>query len=141
MNRYAGGWGNLANAGNTTSAGGSAGNGTVFELVAPSGGKGRWVEKVLYSFGTGNDGATPVAGVTFDAAGTGWQTGAHADGSDCEYPSDGFTTGRVAGIAVPCLSPRVQWAHHLGYEPRPRDRDDMRRLAQAFDLALPAPYS
>jgi uncharacterized repeat protein (TIGR03803 family) len=53
----------------TTSAGGSAGNGTVFELVAPTGGKGTWVEKVLYSFGTGTDGATPVGGVNFDAAG------------------------------------------------------------------------
>jgi uncharacterized repeat protein (TIGR03803 family) len=41
----------------------------VFELVAPSGGKGTWVEKVLYSFGTGTDGATPVGGVNFDAAG------------------------------------------------------------------------
>jgi uncharacterized repeat protein (TIGR03803 family) len=48
----------------TTTAGGSDGNGTVFELVKRSG---KWTEKVLYSFGSGTDGATPVAGVTLDA--------------------------------------------------------------------------
>lgn len=53
----------------TTSAGGSAGNGTVFELVRPSGRRGQWTEKVLYTFGTGTDGATPLSGVTFDANG------------------------------------------------------------------------
>jgi uncharacterized repeat protein (TIGR03803 family) len=53
----------------TTSAGGAAGNGTVFELVAPNKKNGQWKERVLYSFGTGTDGAVPLAGVTFDAAG------------------------------------------------------------------------
>jgi uncharacterized repeat protein (TIGR03803 family) len=53
----------------TTSAGGSAGNGTVFELVAPKKKDGPWTETVLYSFGTGTDGATPIGGVIFDAAG------------------------------------------------------------------------
>ncbi len=52
----------------TASAGGSNGNGTVFSL-APQKTGGRWSEKVLYSFGNGTDGAVPVAGVTFDAAG------------------------------------------------------------------------
>jgi uncharacterized repeat protein (TIGR03803 family) len=53
----------------TTAAGGTSGNGTVFELVAPVKKNGAWKEVVLYSFGTGTDGAAPLAGVTFDAAG------------------------------------------------------------------------
>ena len=53
----------------TTSAGGPAGNGTVFELTPPTGRKGSWTERVLYSFGAGTDGATPIGGVTFDSAG------------------------------------------------------------------------
>jgi len=53
----------------TTSQGGPSGNGTVFELVAPKDKNGKWAETVLYSFGTGTDGATPVGGVTLDAAG------------------------------------------------------------------------
>ncbi len=53
----------------TTSAGGKAGNGTVFELVAPKKKNGKWKEVVLYSFGAGSDGAVPLSGVTFDAAG------------------------------------------------------------------------
>ena len=53
----------------TTTAGGASGNGTVFELVAPKTAHGKWIEKVLYSFGTGTDGAMPVGGVIFDSAG------------------------------------------------------------------------
>jgi uncharacterized repeat protein (TIGR03803 family) len=49
----------------TTTAGGASGNGTVFELTVAK----KWAETVLYSFGTGSDGATPVAGLTFDKAG------------------------------------------------------------------------
>jgi uncharacterized repeat protein (TIGR03803 family) len=52
----------------TASAGGSNGNGTVFKL-SPNKTGGKWREKVLYSFGSGTDGAIPVAGVTFDATG------------------------------------------------------------------------
>ena len=51
----------------TTSAGGAKGNGTVFKLAAPKAGK--WTESVLYSFGAGTDGATPVGGVSLDASG------------------------------------------------------------------------
>jgi|SRR5580658_1894196 uncharacterized repeat protein (TIGR03803 family) len=52
----------------TTSVGGANAVGTVFKLSPPVAG-GAWTEEVLYSFGTGTDGANPVAGVTFDAAG------------------------------------------------------------------------
>jgi uncharacterized repeat protein (TIGR03803 family) len=53
----------------TTTAGGSSGNGTVFKLAIPTVAGGQFTEQVLYSFGTGSDGAIPVAGVTLDASG------------------------------------------------------------------------
>jgi uncharacterized repeat protein (TIGR03803 family) len=53
----------------TTTAGGATGNGTVFELAVPTVAGSKWTEKVLHSFGTGKDGAVPVAGVTFDPSG------------------------------------------------------------------------
>lgn len=52
----------------TTHKGGAHGVGTVFELTPAAGGT--WTEKVLYSFGASNvDGASPTAGVNFDAVG------------------------------------------------------------------------
>jgi uncharacterized repeat protein (TIGR03803 family) len=53
----------------TTSGGGGYYNGTVFEL-SPNG-SGGWTETVLYSFnpGNGTDGASPYAGLIFDAQG------------------------------------------------------------------------
>ena len=59
----------LDSAGNlygTTSAGGSNGYGTVFEL-SPSGGG--WTETTPYSFTDGADGANPIGGVAIDAQG------------------------------------------------------------------------
>jgi uncharacterized repeat protein (TIGR03803 family) len=50
----------------TTTAGGPNSNGTVFKLTKSE----KWTEKVLYSFGSGTDGAIPVAGVTLNAAGS-----------------------------------------------------------------------
>ena len=76
--------------------------------------------------------------VTFDADGTGWQVGASPDGSDCPYPADGFTVGRIMDEAVPCLSAELQLDHHGGYTPRDRDRKDMVRLAVRFGLVLPS---
>ena len=51
----------------TTYAGGSHGFGTVFELVSLGGGN--YMEKVLWSFAGGNDGAYPVDGLIADSAG------------------------------------------------------------------------
>ena len=52
----------------TTPSGGSADNGTVFELTR--GQTGRWREKVLHAFQGNTDGAQPLfAGVIFDGAG------------------------------------------------------------------------
>jgi len=53
----------------TTFSGGASGNGTVFELIRPKTQGGHWIERVLYSFGAGTDGANPVAGVTLDNSG------------------------------------------------------------------------
>jgi uncharacterized repeat protein (TIGR03803 family) len=64
----------------TTTAGGSSGNGTVFKLTVPKKANGKWREKVLYSFGSGTDGTTPVSGVTLDAKGNIYGT-ASAGGS------------------------------------------------------------
>src|SRR5271165_6786376 len=50
----------------TTTAGGSSGNGAVYEL-SPSGDG--WTERVLYSFTGGSDGSYPTAGLIFDGAG------------------------------------------------------------------------
>jgi uncharacterized repeat protein (TIGR03803 family) len=53
----------------TTPAGGANGNGTVFKLSPPKQQGAPWTEEVLYSFGTGADGAAPVGGVILDTAG------------------------------------------------------------------------
>jgi uncharacterized repeat protein (TIGR03803 family) len=60
----------------TTFVGGTSGQGTVFRLT-PS--NGEWTETILHSFASGEDGATPVAGVTVDQTGnlygTTWEGG------------------------------------------------------------------
>ena len=78
--------------------------------------------------------------VTLDENGTGWQTRAAPDGSDCPYPAVGFTVGRIMDLPVPCLSAELQLEHHNGYIPRDRDREDMGRLASRFGLELPASF-
>jgi uncharacterized repeat protein (TIGR03803 family) len=51
----------------TTTDGGLYSGGTVFELIPSK--SGSWTENILYNFGEGTDGSTPVAGVTLDASG------------------------------------------------------------------------
>jgi uncharacterized repeat protein (TIGR03803 family) len=80
----------------TTIAGGTADNGTVFELLAPKKKSGQWSENLLYSFGQGTDGAAPVGGVAFDAAGNLYGTtsagGAAGQGTVFELkPGAGWT--------------------------------------------------
>ncbi len=53
--------------GGTSSGCAPYGCGTVFELTPAAGGT--WTETVLHNFGNGTDGATPLAGLIFDAAG------------------------------------------------------------------------
>jgi uncharacterized repeat protein (TIGR03803 family) len=52
----------------STQGGGSAGFGTVFELIPPAGG-GAWKKIVLHNFVGGKDGANPDASVILDSAG------------------------------------------------------------------------
>lgn len=51
----------------TTSLGGAHDAGSVFEFSPKAGGL--WTETILHQFGNGKDGAEPLAGLTFDAAG------------------------------------------------------------------------
>jgi lincosamide nucleotidyltransferase A/C/D/E len=51
------------------------------------------------------------------------------------YPAACFVTGIVAGTVVPCLSAEQQVYFHQGYEPSDRDRHDMARLRQTFEIA------
>jgi len=77
----------------TTSTGGngsgaicaSSGCGTVFQLTPPSGGQTQWTESVIYAFQGGNDGSTPLCGLTMDSSGvlygTTMQGGPHGEGT------------------------------------------------------------
>lgn len=75
--------------------------------------------------------------ITFDATGTGWQRDAAPGGGDCSYPAGGFGHRRLIETVVPCFTAELQLHHHLGYEPRERDRADVVALSLAFGLALP----
>jgi len=69
----------------TTGYGGSAGHGTVFQLVPNNG---DWSEHVLYSF-SGPDGDRPIAGVTFDLAGNLYGTTADGGSGNCNQQKCG----------------------------------------------------
>ncbi|MFY9986015.1 MAG: choice-of-anchor tandem repeat GloVer-containing protein [Chthoniobacterales bacterium] len=89
----------------TTYVGGSAGEGTVFELTPPANPGGQWTETVLYSFNdiNGNDGAIPgaeqlVADASGALYGTTSQGGLYGDGTVFKLiPPDG---ARAAWIEV-----------------------------------------
>lgn len=67
--------------------------------------------------------------VRFDEGGNGVQ--ANVDGlPSFHYPAYQFTTGRIDGQTVPCISSSLQFVFHQGYEPRPRDEHDLRILHQ-----------
>jgi uncharacterized repeat protein (TIGR03803 family) len=78
----------------TTSAGGSYGYGTVFQLKRSKSG---WTENVLYNFQGGNDGSVPYAGVIVDHSGnlyggaTGGGTGAGGTIFELTPSSSGWT--------------------------------------------------
>jgi uncharacterized repeat protein (TIGR03803 family) len=63
----------------TTSSGGSANRGTIFELT-PSGSG--YSERVLYSFQGGNDGAVPYAALIADSSGALYGTTSHGGAAD-----------------------------------------------------------
>jgi uncharacterized repeat protein (TIGR03803 family) len=76
----------------TTAGGGSADDGTVFEMT--SNGSGGWTERVLHNFGiSGTDGMGPYAGLIFDAAGNLYGTtalgGSEGEGAVFEMTPNG----------------------------------------------------
>jgi uncharacterized repeat protein (TIGR03803 family) len=67
----------------TTNTGGASGNGTVFKLAPPKSKTAPWTATVLYSFGTGTDGAFPIGGLYRN--GTGDLFGTTAEGGASGY--------------------------------------------------------
>jgi len=67
--------------------------------------------------------------------GSGVQQG--LDGASFVYPAGCFTTGTVAGSAVPCLTAAQQVVFHSGYEPREQDLHDLALLASLASLEGP----
>jgi lincosamide nucleotidyltransferase A/C/D/E len=76
--------------------------------------------------------------VTFDPEGSGVQP--QPGGGSFRYAPEGFVSGKVSGVAVPCVSAAVQLLCHLGYEPTPKDAHDVLALCHAFSLPIPEPY-
>lgn len=60
------------------------------------------------------------------------------DGSTWHYAPP--VTGTVAGKEIRCASAEDQLLMHQGYEPRPVDVEDVRRIAERFGLPLPEAY-
>jgi uncharacterized repeat protein (TIGR03803 family) len=84
--------------GTTARGGGEYGNGTVFELMPRK--KGRWAEKILFSFKEGrNDGKHPLAGIVFDGAGNIY--GGTAAGGTGEYEGGLLPGGTVFELVPP----------------------------------------
>lgn len=70
-----------------------------------------------------------------------------ADGGGDQVLNEGATwhysapvEGVIAGRTVRCAPPRDQLLMHLGYDPRPVDFADVRRIAERFDLPVPSPF-
>ncbi len=77
--------------------------------------------------------------VIWDADGNGTQEG--VDGQTFRYPAGSVRSeGLIGGRQVRCCSPELQLELHAGYEPRDRDRHDVRGLSERFDLPVPDGY-
>ena len=66
--------------GTTNDGGGGGGPGKLFKLTPPPAGKTQWTYAVLHSFGSGNDGIHPIAGLIMDSSGAIYGTTAHGGG-------------------------------------------------------------
>lgn len=66
--------------------------------------------------------------VAFDAEGNGRQ----ADFGDAwfDYPANQFTTGKIAGVTIPCIGIALQINFHQGYTPREIDLQDLQTLTR-----------
>jgi uncharacterized repeat protein (TIGR03803 family) len=84
--------------------------GTVFELTKMCG---HWTEKVLHQFGSGEDGASPLAGLILDAAGSLYGTtqagGAYNSGTVFELSA--HSRRRMDGEGLAFFQPRRQRRH------------------------------
>ncbi|HLO35475.1 MAG TPA: hypothetical protein VK194_05305 [Candidatus Deferrimicrobium sp.] len=76
--------------------------------------------------------------VAFDALGQGRQVGDRD--RVFEYPPDGFGSGAIDGVVVPCLTAEQLVRFHLGYEPQDHDRHDMALLRDRLRIEVPPPY-
>lgn len=77
--------------------------------------------------------------VTFDDEGGGLQP--QPSGAVFRYPPECFVQGRVGGCRVACISAEVQVLCHLGYEPSPKDAQDVLAVCQTFGLPVPKAYA
>lgn len=77
--------------------------------------------------------------VTFDEEGGGVQP--QPRGGTFRYPPEGFVTGQVRGVSVPCISAPVQVLCHLGYEPTSKDAQDVLQLCRTFGVQVPKEYA
>ena len=89
----------------TTSAGGTAGLGVVFKLTPPASSGAAWTESVLYSFGAGTDGNTPLGAVIINGAGVLFGT---------TYNGGASNAGTVFALSPPTGS-RTAWKEKILY--------------------------
>jgi len=95
----------------------STGCGTVFRLVPPASGTGAWTETVLYSFQGGNDGESPLAGVTFDTSGALYGTtrsGGSSGGSNGIY-GNGMVFKLTRPSSTPHFVSQTPWTETVLY--------------------------
>jgi uncharacterized repeat protein (TIGR03803 family) len=92
----------------TTESGGAKDHGTVYKLIP--GKKGKWTEKILYSFKSGTkDGSEPYAGIVLDAAGNIYGT-TLGGGS---YGNSGTGFELVAPVGKGSYKEKVLWSFNL----------------------------
>jgi uncharacterized repeat protein (TIGR03803 family) len=99
----------------TTVEGGAKNAGTVYELIP--GKKGKWTEKVLYSFTGKKDSANPWGGIVLDAARNIYGTTTYADNS-CHCAGTVFEL--VAPVGKGAYKEKVLWDFNggsSGYNP------------------------
>ncbi len=94
----------------TTAGGGTGYNGTVYQLVPPTGAGGTWTENVLYRFAGGADGRQPSMGVVFDHIGNLY--GSTQFGGNVQACGGGC--GTIFELSPP-TQPGGQWTHTVLY--------------------------
>jgi lincosamide nucleotidyltransferase A/C/D/E len=84
-------------------------------------------------------GDVDVHPIRFEPDGSAWLP--DPTGGRFTYPAGSFTSGTIMGVTVPCIDASLQSSFHLGYQPLPKDRDDMQALAEAGLIDLPEEYA